>query len=364
MELLNATRMHAGLNVGLEPSGRQLLVVVIKGTFNLPRQGERLGLCDEQVPLVDADIFTGEPGTSAPVYESDYAPRKLRCDVLLVGSAWAPQGRPATHVPVGVRIGAWQKSFTVVGDRVWSAGVAGARASPARPFVRMPISYDVAFGGVDVRHEDPSKHAAFDRNPVGRGFHRHLKAEWLDGAPLPNTETLDRPVTRPDESYDPMAFGPLGRGWPDRLKFAGTYDQAWLDEHFPFPPPDFDERYHQAAPADQQLAFPVGGQRIVLANLTPDGLRSFDLPLLEAPVTVFPRRGDPESRNAELDTIVFEPDHDRFTLTWRLTRPLADDVSEIEQVLVGRKGSDWWGQREQVDYPLPVLAIPEKGEDS
>ena len=36
MELINATRMVAGYNMGLEPSGRELLVVVIKGTFVLP----------------------------------------------------------------------------------------------------------------------------------------------------------------------------------------------------------------------------------------------------------------------------------------------------------------------------------------
>ena len=45
-----------------------------------------------------ADTFTGEPGFSAPVYEVDFAPRKPRCDVLLVGSAYAPEGRPATRV--------------------------------------------------------------------------------------------------------------------------------------------------------------------------------------------------------------------------------------------------------------------------
>ncbi len=33
MELINATRMQAGYTMGMEPSGRELLVVVIKGTF-------------------------------------------------------------------------------------------------------------------------------------------------------------------------------------------------------------------------------------------------------------------------------------------------------------------------------------------
>jgi hypothetical protein len=44
MELINATRMVAGYNMGLEPSGRELLVVVIKGTFVVPKPGEQMRL--------------------------------------------------------------------------------------------------------------------------------------------------------------------------------------------------------------------------------------------------------------------------------------------------------------------------------
>ena len=62
MELINATRMVAGYNMGLESSGRELLVVVIKGTFVLPKPGEQVRLHDEQLPLIMADTFTGEPG--------------------------------------------------------------------------------------------------------------------------------------------------------------------------------------------------------------------------------------------------------------------------------------------------------------
>ena len=76
MQLINATGMQAGYTMGLEPSGRELLVVVVKGTFTIPDDpNEEPRLADEQVPLVDADVFTGEPGFSAPLYESDYAPQ-------------------------------------------------------------------------------------------------------------------------------------------------------------------------------------------------------------------------------------------------------------------------------------------------
>jgi hypothetical protein len=359
VELINATRMVTGYTLGMEPSGRELLVIVIKGTFRIPTEaGAAVRLHEAQLPLVTADLFHGDPGFSAPKYEMDFAPRKRRCDVILNASAHAPGGRPVKRTRVGVRIGDWVKGFAVVGVRVWETGLAGVRATPPVPFTAMPITYDRAFGGVDNRHEDPAQHAAFMRNPVGCGFHRHLRPQWVDGAPVPNTEELNRPVTDPRGEYRPMSFGPVGRGWEPRYRLAGTYDQRWLDEVFPFLPQDFDERYYQCTPADQQLPIPLGEQPVTLLNLTPDGRRSFTLPHFEAPVHVFPKRGAREDLTAHLDTLVIEPDEERLTMTWRVAHPLRKSLFEIAQMLVGRKGREWWQQREEVAFPLPVVAEP------
>jgi hypothetical protein len=358
MELINATRMVAGYTMGMEPSGRELLVVVVKGTFTLPKSGEDVRLHEEQVPLVMADTFTGEPGFSAPMYEVDFAPRKPRCDILLLGSAYAPGGRPTQRVPVGLRIGNWKKTFMVVGKRHWETGLGGIHATAPEPFTVQPFSYDVAFGGVDDHHEDASKHAAFMRNPIGGGFHKHLRGEWVDGSPLPNTEEINRPVDKPDGEYEPMAFAPVGRGWEQRSCYAGTYDDKWLEDHFPFLPPDFDEQYYQAAPLDQQLPFAVGGQEVSLGNLTSDGMCTFMLPAFEAPINIFSKKGEREDYRATLDTIVFEPDCERFTMTWRIARPLKKNMFEVAQVLVGRKGKEWWQQRDEIAFPIPVVMVP------
>jgi hypothetical protein len=182
MELINATRMVAGYNMGLEPSGRELVVVVIKGTFVWPRHGEPVRLADEQLPLLMADSFTGEPGFSASALEVDYAPRKPACDVLLTVHAHAPEGRQVTRLRCGLRVGTMEKTFDVVGDRVWQAGVTGITASAPQHFSEMPVSYDRAYGGADRRPEDPAEHDAYLRNPVGRGWHKYLKNAWVDGA--------------------------------------------------------------------------------------------------------------------------------------------------------------------------------------
>ncbi|HET7795844.1 MAG TPA: DUF2169 domain-containing protein [Rhizobacter sp.] len=357
MELINATRMTAGYSVAVEPSGRELLVVVIKGTFALPRPGEPVRLHDEQLPLVMADCFTGEPGASAPLSEVDFAPRKQACDVLLMGSAHAPQGRLVTRQRVELRVGTMHKSFDVVGNRVWQAGVTGITASEPEHFARMPVSYDLAFGGLDQHGDDAREHDAYVDNPVGRGWHRQLKNAWVDGTPLPNTEEAGQPVKFPSDRYRPMALGPLGRGWPSRARYAGTYDERWMAEAFPFLPADFDERYYQAAPIDQQLPLPREPLPVVLNGFTPDGPREFTLPHFEAPVHVFPRRGAREEHKATLDTIAFEPDSERFTMSWRLCRPLAKSIHEIGQVMVGKKGREWWQQRD-TSFPIPVVMIP------
>jgi hypothetical protein len=305
-----------------------------------------------------SDVFFGEPGLSAPKYEVDFAPRKHRCDVLLNGSAYAPGGRPTTKVTVGLRVGDWSKSFDIVGDRVWESGVSGIGTSPTIPFEQMPINYDRAFGGMDNKSENPADHAAFMPNPSGRGYHKHLKREWVDGSPLPNTEESGNSVSWVEGNYRPMSFGPIGRHWEPRYKYAGTYDQHWLDEVFPFLPADFDEQYYQCAPLDQQLPKPLGEQPVTLLNLTPDGRRDFVLPHFEAPIYIFPKKGEREDLTAQADTMVIEPDLDRVTMTWRVARPLKKNMFEIAQVLVGRKGREWWQQRDGASFPLPVVVVP------
>jgi hypothetical protein len=358
MELTNATRMVVGCTMGVESSGRELLVVVIKGTFVLPKPGEQVRLHDEQLPLVMADTFTGAPGFSAPVYEADFAPRKSNCDVLLLGSAHAPAGRQVTRTRVSLRVGPMHKTIDVVGDRVWEAGLGAARASPPRPFQARPLHYGRAFGGIDDASDDPAEHDAYESNPVGRGYRKRLKASWIDGVLLPNTEEPGRPVDSPDGAFRPMAFSPVGRGWPQRACYAGTYDQAWLDEQFPFLPADFDERYYQAAPLDQQMPIPMAALGVTLENLTPDGLRHFEMPFFEAPVHVFAKKGEREDLLAKLDTIVFEPDLERFTMQWRVARPLRDNMFEVNQLLIGRKGPDWWQARDETSFPIRVVSAP------
>jgi hypothetical protein len=345
MELLNATQMQAGYTMGMDASGRESLVVAVKGTFGFPRQGEEPTLAETQAPLIMADTFSGAPGFSAPVYEVDYSPIKPFCDVVLLGGAYAPGGKPIAQVQVGMKVGAVAKTFMVVGERQWEAGTAGISPGSPAVFEYMPISYERAFGG-----------QAYLRNPVGKGFHAHLDSYLVDGSHMPNTEEANRPVRIPNHDYPPMAFGSVGRNWEPRYRYGGTYDDVWLEHQFPFLPKDFDNRYFQCAPADQQMPYPVGGEEVILINLTPNGRVQFRLPTIDVPVVFFRKKGEKHETHAVIDTIVLEPDKGVFSMTWRANLPLRKNMFEIPQVLVGTMSKGWWRARELGKTWYPSLA--------
>jgi hypothetical protein len=336
MDLVNATKLIAGYTMSTDKTGREWLVVVAKGTYRIPDHFDHeTPLLEEQVPLVTSDVFSGEPGFSAPLYEIDFAPRKPRCDVLLNGSAYAPGDRPVERVTVSLRVGSLHKSFEVVGNRVWKRGMLFFTATNPEPFTVMPISYDNAFGGVDRSQEDSARHHWYPTNHVGVGYHKYNGEGFID-KPLPNTEETGRRVTDPKGKYKPMAFGPVGRGWQQRIKWAGTYNQKWKDERFPFLPDDFDERYFQCAPEDQQLDYLGGGEEVILVNLTPQGRTVFKLPAVREPFDFLYKNGNTKRVTGVVDTLVLEPDLGRFTLSLRASLPLRRNLHEIRRITVGR----------------------------
>ena len=338
MNLINHTPFAADCTTTHDKEGRECVVVVVKATYRLPSAGEMPQVAEQQMPIVYGDTATGEPGLSAPVYECDLCLAKPMVDVLLLGSAHAPQGQPDSKVLVGLSVGDWKKTFVVTGKRHWRTQLMSLALTEPGPFMQQAISYDLAFGGT-VPHKNPDKDpAVFDANPIGRGF--DPQARWSDGTPGPQTEELDKPIGHPRGPYVPMGFGPIGRHWQPRASFAGTYGEQWKRERFPFLPADFDARYFQAAPADQQLPKLEGGERVRLmhltpAALTPTGLLDFALPDLSLPVVLRGKKSSSEEIRARVDTLLFEPDSQRFSVTWRVVRDLVNDPYRYSSIEVG-----------------------------
>ena len=330
----NTTGMVAGLAVSSDKDGRDHCVVVVKGTFSV-RQGGTAALSEIQQALVYADKHYGDPGSTSIQYECDFAPFKPRADVIVNGAAFSPDGSPVRDMLVGFQFGSFKKMIKVTGDRIWDRGLAGLRPSEAKPFIQMPLTYERAFGGSDQSDEDP-RNWGFDlRNLVGVGFTIGTDAGKVAGKPLPNLEDPHHAIESWSDKPPPASPGVVGRGWQPRIQFAGTYDQQWLDERFPFLPADFDQRYFQSAPVDQQFSFLRGGEVVRCVNMSPHGEMRFTVPRIEIPVT-YGFRDRSVSTEPALDTLIVEPHLSRFIATWRATIPLGRKLHALREITVGR----------------------------
>jgi hypothetical protein len=244
-----------------------------------------------------------------------------------------------------MHVGNMTKYFNVVGDRIWDKGLLSVSPTPHKPFIKIPNTYDRAYGGVDTHPDNPEKIETYAKNPVGVGFYPYTYSKHLRGKPLPNIEAHGQPVKRKNGTYRPISFGPIGRNFETRLAYAGTYDQRWLEKDAPFWPKDFDYLYFQAAPPDQQIPYPKGGEKVILYNLSPDGSLRFQLPKIHMPILFTPHKGEDIIKEAVIDTVLFEPDRQRFMLTWRASLPLKKNCFELREIIAGELPRSWYRQR-------------------
>lgn len=342
MELINRATCVAQVLPGMDVAGVEHVVIVAKVTYSLPSSSGPLTLAAQQRGILAADRWAGEPNISSPLEESEHCLRKPACDVVLNGTAYAPDGKPVPEFTTRLQVGEHiDKTIRIVGERAWHKGLLGIRAGAPIPLASLPLDYVHAFGGIDTSHADEARHARLAANPIGRGFRQNTARSAINGLPMPQTEEPGRPVVKPSGEWRPMAYGPLSRAWAPRQAYAGTFDQHWEEEVAPFLPSDFDERFHQCAPEDQRLPHPRGDLPVALTNLTPDGSCRFVLPAQPIPILVFCRDHRELTGEALVDTIVIEPDAGWCSMTWRLALPLRRSLGELGAVVVGPPSQGW-----------------------
>ena len=357
MEIVNTTQYLATCTISTDKHGQDHILAIMKGTFKIPESGEVSELADELIPITAADEHVDDPENTSVALESDYAFKKPFCDVLLNGNCYAPNGEPAKQISVGMKVGNVRKIFQVTGDRVWEHYPTKIKPSEAKPFVKKPVSYDVAFGGKDYFDLDTDKHTAFSHNLVGVGYHNVLTLEVVNGKPLPNTEEMNNPVKHPSGSYQPMSFGAVSRSNPARAKFAGTYDKEWTDNQFPFLPKDFDDRYFQAAPEDQQTEYLKGGESVQLVNLTKSGKTHFRIPpVRQKKVVFFFHDGKYQIADFDVDTLHIFPEDNVFTMTARASIPIYGDPFNCSKVIIGRGTTAWKHALEKGKRYIPSIS--------
>jgi len=327
--LKNHTSYAAERNWTRDKDGVHWWLVAVKATFDIA-PGGRLMLADEQLPPVLVPEYFGEPGRSSLRYDSDLLAAKPGTDVLVIAHAHALRGKPVPTVPVSLRVDRLHKELLVHGERTYDQGLLGVALTRPQAFTTRPIRYEFAFGGSDLSDPDPQKHRIDERNPIGRGFAR--RAAHLLGR---LAHTIEYPRGTPAE-MGPAGFGPIDASWMPRRKLAGTYDARWEQSKKPLLPDDFDPAFALSAPTDQRTKNPlVGGERVELLNMTPDGILRFELPRISLGFTtrIGTRR---EQHGARMVMVLMEPEERRLSLVWqselRVRSPEADYLDETEIV--------------------------------
>lgn len=335
----NRTPFNADTFVIPNNEGQEIMVLVVSCTFE-EKIGQKLQLADEQCPIRLADGYFGESGFSSIRYESDVALEKPKVDILVIGHAYAPDGRPANEVPIQLKVGDVNKQLLVSGDRHWRIGAFGTTTSKPEPFVKMPVIYERAFGGTNRQSSNPSDYQCDVRNPVGVGYRKAVSVDPKVHTEVPNIEYINQRISAPSDQAMPASLGVVGRGWQPRISFAGTYDEKWLKEQWPLLPLDFDSRHYQAAPHDQQSSTIRGGEMVGLLNMTPNGLWVFRLPFLNIPLRYYF-----DDRVVEavlrLDTVLIEPDQYRVTLTSRASVKTIRNKAMLREIVLGHMSPGW-----------------------
>jgi hypothetical protein len=328
LQLKNATPFKAAHMLLADVNGIDTIFAVVKATFTI---ADSVALADEQLPIVLSDEHYADPASSSIRVSSDVCLGKPGTDVLLIGSAWAPSNEPTWQMDVSVSVGPLRHTVRVFGDRVWDTRSGIASIAWVAPFVRMPLVWERAFGGSDANAKGPH---IFRQNPVGSGFRASGSTQAVSGRPLPNVEDPEAPISSVQDMPAPAGFAPISPSWLPRSSYAGTYDEAWQRNRAPYLPNDFDPRFFQLARAGMVVpGYLQGGEVVDLRGVTPSGATRFTLPIVRPQVT-YRRDTGSQTLPAVLDTLLIEPDANRFSLVWRSAFACDKQVLKVREVAV------------------------------
>ena len=292
----NETQFEAAGEFIRDMKGRENWVVAIKATFDILPDSS-LEPAKEQLAPNHLPVYFGEEAKSSLQYESDFPLDKQNVDIILNASAHSPYQEPVKELNVSISLGSISKSLKIIGDRYRVKPFLTKSITDAEEFTSMEIRYEKAYGGWLKNQKDIIRD-----NPIGTG------SENIEYEQLPN-------IFYPGKKNKVAGFGAIAGDWQPRLSLAGTYDEKWQNERFPLIPTDFDNQFYQFAPLDQQVKSIVGGEQVILENLTPKGNLRFAVP--EKQFQCFSCvEGEIRKHSTKLSTIILEPDFPRIIMVW------------------------------------------------
>lgn len=312
--LTNNTPFAAQMIAHPDCRGTDALYVIVKATYRLMNQPVP---AESQMPIYSKDVYWGEPGASSLKYPADVHPEKPGTDVIVVGEAAAPEGRPMVQMQVSLSIAGRVCHLAVFGERSWDKGLVFTQPGKPKPFTRLPLVYERAFGGVCEIEGKNKRLGIEEKNPVGKGFIDQQSRKNPAHAGLPNIEDVKNLIRSPKDRPVPKGFGAIAPGWQPRRSFAGTFDETWQKTRAPYLPEDFDPRFYHAAHPDLIFSdYLKGGEPVILVNLSVKGRLNITLPKDEPRIEVN-ATGRYETVKARLETVLIEPTDERLCLTWK-----------------------------------------------
>ncbi|WP_318378508.1 DUF2169 domain-containing protein [Enterobacter sp.] len=375
MEFRNLTPFSVMQYVMDDKHNERHCVVAMKTGFRLIQDDEgrwypRL-MENPALPLCLEDEYAGKINHSPVLRESDLAPLKPACDVIINGTAYTPGGAAVPEMTAGLQVRSatgevlTDKKLRITGRRFYQRQMLTGQwyETEPEPFTSLPLDHRHAFGGECLVEPDseyasripdeyrltgaqrrehpradnpPLAHMACPVNPLGLGFTRawYLQACEIQQVEAPRIIAADNPFTlqhftdcfngKADwfaPAYQPAGFGVTGRAWLPRLPLAGTFDQAWLKTRHPDLPEDFDFNYWNCAPDDQRIPFPLPGLEFVLTGFRPEGDIRFALPPHEGRILLRAVSGHRMPLPMMLDTVEIDTDALLVALTWRFLLP-------------------------------------------
>ncbi len=338
MEVVSRSALPSSSLLWQHAPGAWTLTFVTKATFQLSPGQSTLAASHEPIDAEDSH-WDDDPRRSLYA-ASDLEPLKPRVDVVLVGSAFAPQGQPVRSLLARLSIGEIDKAIEVHQDRVLTPE--GVRVEGAR-FARMPLSYERAAGGLETA------------NPLG------VRADARDAygrITLPNLQPPGVAVISQSAPLPPVGFGPVPPTWPLRWAKLGRHAASWAPSWlYAAPLPDDLERsFFNVAPADQQLAELPEEVRLVLENLHPQIPRLItQLPTLQ-PRATLEGRGGHHPLMLRCDTLWIETDRGIATMTFR-GQLVLERVDEPGRIVITLDQAPAWSSVITLD-DAPAVAVP------
>lgn len=330
MLLENETDFVAERYVLQDAEGRDRLVVVAKATYALDLQ-KGLCLADDQLPILEADDYFGDPETSGIRNSTDVSWGCSSTDIGLIGHAVAPDEK-TSQLEVVLSVGKLKRRVAVFGDRSWKRVLGGWKLSKPAVFDRIPLTHEHAFGGSDLTHSDEKKHYQEQRNPLGVGAWVKKGAVKRSELSVPNLEDPEDLIKKPGDRPQPAGVGFVASHWEPRLSLAGTYDEAWIKDRMPLLPDDFDSKHNQAAhPSMIYDGCLAGDEEVFVSGVRADGGYAVQLPgkILECVVEM---SNESVELLMNLSKLVIDADEKQILMTWRAELDVHGKLYDVQEI--------------------------------